>query len=92
MLAIMCLSVSILEISAQGLKHPFFADVPISLTVVNNWNNVVPLDGKRLLIMRKCAPDEEAKIYVCPEESSVSLYVYELQDGLVGSFINLCLV
>lgn len=88
----LCLSVSVLEISAQGLKHPFIADVPISLAGMNNWNNVLSLESKRLLIVTKCALVEEANIYICPERSSVSLYIYKLCDDLVGNFINLCLV
>lgn len=61
-----------------------------SLAGVNNWNNVASLESDRLLIVTKCAPGEEANIYICPEGSSVSLYIYKLQDGLVGNFINLC--
>lgn len=90
---LLCLSVSILEVSCQGLKHPFIVDVPISLTGVNNWNIGVPLESEKLLIVSKCAPGEEANKYICPEgSSSVSYYIYKLQDDLVGNFINLHLL
>lgn len=51
------------------------------------------LESEKLLMVSQCATGEEVNDYICPEgSSSVSPYLYKLQDDMVGSFISMCLV